>query len=112
MATEQDRVDSLSDLEHKNAQMFELIRRFKTDDPETAANLADLMAWSQIAQQAIGNARQFADQGQPHHSKAWRQVAGFCMSQGVRMSKAVAGAVEDGVQLVTQWDYDPDQVKP
>ena len=112
MAREQDRVDSLSDLEHKNAQIFELIRRFNTDDSETAANLADLTAWSQIGQQAIGNARQYADQGQPHHSKAWQQVAGFCMSQGVQVSKVIAGAIDNGVQLVTQWDYDPNEVKP
>ena len=103
--------DDLRDLEHKNMQMFELIRRMRADEPETAATLSFLAAWSQITNQAIASARQYADQGEIHFSEAWRLIAGYCIGQSQPLSEEVRQAIDRGVHVVNQWDYDPDAIK-
>ena len=99
----------LQDLEHKHAQIFELIRRMRAGDPETAATLSFLTAWSQIANQAIASARQYADQGEIHFSEAWRLIAGYCLGQSQTLSEEVSQAIERGVQVVNRWDYEPSE---
>ena len=105
-------VEDLLDLDHKLAQMFELIRRMKANSPNTAANLDQLTAWSQITKQAIGNARQYADQGELPFSQAWQIIAGYCLGHCQTLSQVVGQAIESGVEVVNSWDYDPNEIKP
>ena len=105
-------VEHLLDLEHKLAQVFELIRRMKANDPNTAANLNQLTAWAQITKQAIGNARQYADQGELPFSHAWQLTAGYCIGHCQTLSHVIGQALESGVEVVNSWDYDPNEIKP
>ena len=111
MANHRPSSDDLRDLEHKNRQLFELIRRARADEPETAATLSSLTAWSQITNQAIASATQYADQGEIHFSEAWRLIASYCLGQSLPLSEEVRQAIGRGVRVVNQWDYDSDAIE-